>query len=158
MDSNTAQRPVHAVNPRYAGFWVRVIASIFDAILLWLPGAMISLIFFDTFVLAFDSWGFYDPGKVRLYYFLLIVLHWVYAAAMESSVTQGTLGKMALGMKVTDKQGRRISFVQASGRYFSKFLSTLIFFGGFLMVAFSNKKLGLHDRIAGTVVVRKYAK
>ncbi|MGH9316538.1 MAG: RDD family protein, partial [Thermoanaerobaculia bacterium] len=43
---------------------------------------------------------------------------------------------------------------RATGRHFSKILSTLILFIGFLMVAFSEKKQGLHDRIAETLVVR----
>ena len=61
---------------------------------------------------------------------------------------------MALGMKVTDLAGNRISFLRATGRYFAKIISALILFIGFIMVAFTEKKQGLHDMIAGTLVVR----
>jgi uncharacterized RDD family membrane protein YckC len=73
---------------------------------------------------------------------------------MESSPKQGTLGKMALGIVVTDMDSRRISFGRATGRYFAKILSGLILGIGFLMVAFTEKKQGLHDILAGTLVVK----
>jgi uncharacterized RDD family membrane protein YckC len=74
---------------------------------------------------------------------------------MESSARQATLGKMAVGIKVTDEAGARISFGRAVGRYFGKFVSTIILLIGFLMVAFTEKKQGLHDKLAGTLVVKK---
>jgi uncharacterized RDD family membrane protein YckC len=61
---------------------------------------------------------------------------------------------MALGMKVTDLAGNRIFLLRATGRYFAKTISGLILFIGFIMVAFTEKKQGLHDMIAGTLVVR----
>jgi uncharacterized RDD family membrane protein YckC len=61
---------------------------------------------------------------------------------------------MALGIIVTDLEGRRIGFGRATGRYFAKILSALILGIGFLMVAFTQRKQGLHDMIAGTLVVR----
>ena len=75
---------------------------------------------------------------------------WLYWALMESSAWQATLGKKLFGLKVTDLQGRRISFARASGRYFGK-----IVFVGFIMVAFTEKKQALHDMIAGCLVVKK---
>ena len=77
---------------------------------------------------------------------------WLYFALMESSTRQATLGKMALDMKVTDDEGNRISFGRATGRYFAKILSALILLIGFIMVAFTDRKRGLHDMIAGTLV------
>ena len=78
-------------------------------------------------------------------------------SSMESSRRQATLGKMALGIRVTDLDGRRVSFARASGRWFGKILSSLIFGIGYLMVAFTEKKQGLHDMIAGTRVMRSGA-
>jgi len=83
-----------------------------------------------------------------------LVIGWIYSAGLESSVKQATLGKMALGMRVTDLAGRRISFGRATGRHFAKILSVLILGIGFLMVAFSEKKQGLHDKVAETLVMR----
>ncbi|MER3416968.1 MAG: hypothetical protein C4297_12250 [Gemmataceae bacterium] len=74
---------------------------------------------------------------------------------MESSRTQATLGKMALGITVTDLEGNRIGFGKATGRFFGKIISALIFYIGFVMAAFTEKKQGLHDMMAGCLVVNK---
>jgi uncharacterized RDD family membrane protein YckC len=80
---------------------------------------------------------------------------WLYYALMESSKNQATVGKLALGLKVTDEKGKRISFGRASGRFFAKILSSIILGIGFLMIAFTEKKQGLHDEIAGCLVVKE---
>jgi len=59
---------------------------------------------------------------------------------------------MIFGMKVTDLNGNRISFARATGRHFAKWLSTLILWIGFIMVGFTDRKQGLHDMLAGTLV------
>jgi len=82
------------------------------------------------------------------------LVNWLYAALLESSSHQATLGKMALGLKVTDLEGRRISFVRATGRHFAKILSGMVLFIGFIMVGFTRRKQGLHDMVAGTLVIR----
>src|SRR5262249_48371563 len=79
---------------------------------------------------------------------------WLYEALLESSEWQATVGKMIFGMKVTDLAGNRISFGQATARYFAKWLSAASLCIGFLMVAFSARKQGLHDILAGTLVQR----
>ena len=84
------------------------------------------------------------------------MLAWIYNAAMESSRHQGTLGKMALGLIVTDLQGRPISFAHASGRYFAKIISGLVPLGiGYAMAGFTEKKQALHDMIASCLVLRR---
>jgi uncharacterized RDD family membrane protein YckC len=80
---------------------------------------------------------------------------WLYYALMESSRFQGTLGKMAVQIKVTDLEGNRISFGRATGRYFGKIVSGLTLLVGYIMVAFTRQKQGLHDIMAGCLVVRK---
>ena len=62
---------------------------------------------------------------------------------------------MVLGIKVTDLNGRRIGFGKATGRYFGKILSTVILLIGCIMIAFTEKKQGLHDKMAGCLVVNK---
>jgi uncharacterized RDD family membrane protein YckC len=75
---------------------------------------------------------------------------------MESSVHQGTLGKMALGLTVTDMQGRRVSFGRATGRYFAKMITGMIPLAiGYIMAGFTEKKQALHDMIASCLVLRK---
>jgi len=85
---------------------------------------------------------------------LFFCAFWIYEAAMESSSKQATLGKMALGLKVTDEQGGRISFARATGRYFAKIISGMILFIGYIMAGFTARKQALHDMIAGTLVTR----
>jgi uncharacterized RDD family membrane protein YckC len=86
-------------------------------------------------------------------FFLGLVIPWLYDALMLSSETQATLGKMALGITVTDMDGRRLTFGRATGRHFAKILSALLLCIGFVMAAFTAKKQALHDMLAGTVAI-----
>jgi uncharacterized RDD family membrane protein YckC len=79
---------------------------------------------------------------------------WIYEAWMTSSDRQATVGKMAVGLKVTDLNGQRISFARATGRHFAKILSAMVLFIGYIMAAFTERKQGLHDILAGTLVVK----
>lgn len=85
----------------------------------------------------------------------LILVPWIYSAYLESSQNQATLGKMAIRAAVTDMQGNRITFARASLRFFGKVLCILTLFIGFLIIAFTAYKQGLHDKIAGTLVFRQ---
>ena len=79
----------------------------------------------------------------------------LYFAIMESSKAQGSVGKMALGIKVTDMEGNRITFGKALLRSIGKLISSMIMYIGYLMAAFTEKKQALHDMIATTLVVKK---
>ena len=72
----------------------------------------------------------------------------------QRSPWQATLGKKAIGIQVTDLDGERISLARALGRYFAKILSGLILYVGFFMAGWTRRKQGLHDMVAGTLVVR----
>jgi uncharacterized RDD family membrane protein YckC len=85
----------------------------------------------------------------------LTLLQWIYYAGMESSTAQGTLGKLAVGIIVTDLRGERVSFWRATGRHFAKIVSGLTLTIGFLMAGFTEKKQALHDLMAGCLVVRE---
>jgi len=80
---------------------------------------------------------------------------WIYEAWMMSSEWQATVGKRALGIKVTGLDGGRISFARATGRHFAKYISICLLFGGYIMAAFTAKKQALHDMIAETLVVNQ---
>jgi uncharacterized RDD family membrane protein YckC len=84
-----------------------------------------------------------------------MVIGWLYFAAMESSSKQATLGKMAVGLYVTDMDGNRISFGRATGRYFGRIISGLILCIGYFMAGFTEKKQTLHDMMAGCLVLSK---
>jgi len=85
---------------------------------------------------------------------LVIFGSWLYEALMLSSPYQATLGKMIFGMQVTDLNGNRISFGRATARHFAKWLSGLILCIGYIMVGITERKQGLHDLLAGTLVRR----
>lgn len=141
----------------YAGFWIRVGAYIIDAIILGVVGAVIGGIFGAGFGAAAGAGA--DPeavvgGGSLLLNLISIAIGIAYFAGMESSSWQATVGKKAVGVVVVDTNGNRISLGKAIGRYFAKILSALILLIGFIMVAFTDKKQGLHDMLAGTLVVK----
>jgi uncharacterized RDD family membrane protein YckC len=141
----------------YGGFWIRVVAAIIDAIIMRVVVAPVGMIFGGLGMAGMMS-GIPHSG-LRLLgggvtFILLIFGSWLYEAFMESSSYQATLGKMIFGMKVTDLHGNRISFERATGRHFAKWLSTMILGIGYIMVGFTERKQGLHDLLAGTLVRR----
>ena len=133
-------------NLQYAGFWIRVVALIIYAIILCF-GIGILFLVFGTAVLLSGS-----VFLVLIGYLALIAMGAAYFVLMESSSNQATIGKMAVGIRVGDELGNRISFANSLGRYFSKYLSGIILYIGYIMVAFDVRKQGLHDKIASTVV------
>jgi uncharacterized RDD family membrane protein YckC len=118
----------------YAGFWKRFAAAFIDSIILMIGGAVIGFFFGITIVAG----GIDDPDALEgLGYILGFLLGWLYYSVMESSPTQGTLGKMALRIKVTDLEGNKVGFGKATGLYFDKIISAIILLIGFIMVAFT---------------------
>ncbi len=143
----------------YAGFWKRVAASIIDSIILQVVGMfggfLVGAVAGFMMAMAGVDIAVIEFAGSLLGFFLGVVLNWLYFTIMESSSKQATLGKMALGIVVTDMDGQQISFAKANGRYWAKILSALIFCIGFMMAGFTEKKQGLHDIMAGTLVVNK---
>jgi uncharacterized RDD family membrane protein YckC len=131
---------------KYAGFWIRVAASFIDAIIVGFVNGMISFGFLRTA-------GLQDMSNIIAYYLISLGLGIAYHTIMESSEKQATIGKMAVGIKVGDLNGERISFINALGRYFSKvILCTLTLGIGYMMAGWDDKKQGLHDKLANTYV------
>ena len=81
------------------------------------------------------------------------LIAWLYEAIMLSAAPQATLGKMAVGIIVTDEHGQRLSFARATGRHFAKYLSTLTLLIGYMMAGWTERKQALHDFIASSFVV-----
>ncbi|MHC1703852.1 MAG: RDD family protein [Tenuifilaceae bacterium] len=153
---------------KYAGFWWRFLAIIIDGIIVGIAQWIII-----TPVLGFIGLGAYKAstvdlneaeaigmlgalaGAAMLTWILTIVAGWLYYSLMESSKFQATIGKIAIGIIVTDMEGNRISFGRATGRYFGKIISGIILYVGFMMAGFTEKKQGLHDILAGTLVWKK---
>lgn len=83
------------------------------------------------------------------------VINILYYSLMEASKYQGTVGKIALGLKVTDSGGKKLDFVKALIRQLGKTVSGIILMIGYIMAGFTEKKQALHDMIAGTFVTKK---
>ena len=129
----------------YAGFWLRLVAYIIDAMILGMAGVIAFFPLFRANIHAFTAqnpWEVYTSMSRPLFAIrlLALMLSWIYYASMESSTWQATLGKKILGLKVTDLAGNRISFGRASGRFFGKILSGMILGIGFLMAGFTARK------------------
>ena len=120
---------------KYASFGERALASIIDLI----PGAILGF-FFPVFGSDF---------------ILGLLYGWLYSALFESSQYQGGLGKIVMGIIVTDDKCQRIDFTTATVRHFSRVLSSLIFGIGFLMMLWSDERKCLHDKMVGTLVIKK---
>jgi uncharacterized RDD family membrane protein YckC len=142
---------VHAHDlPPFAGFWRRFAAYLIDAVLLGAVEAALTL----TVAVADRGPGGVGSGAAAEVVPVSAVIAWAYFAIMESSPAQATVGKIALGIKVTDGGGGPISFRRAAARYALKALSTLTFGIGWLLVLVTPHKQALHDLLAGTLVVR----
>lgn len=152
----------------YAGFWLRVLAYLIDSLIIGVIFGIVVLIGIAILGVGYFQQAFSGtnpdenalPGFVMLAIFAFLALttlvSWLYYAWMESSDHQATLGKMALGLIVTDVDDRRITFARASGRFFSKIITGLIPLGiGYAMAGFTEKKQALHDMIASTLVLRR---
>lgn len=141
-----------------AGFWWRLLAYIIDTILLMVAAFLTGIVLGFIIGIAMAIFGGAEHKSAVsaiLGYMIGIVLSWLYYTWFESSPRMATPGKYWLGMMVTDEQGQRINFRQANIRYWSKILSAIILCIGYLMIAFTEKKQGLHDIIAKTLVTKK---
>jgi len=136
---------------KYAGFWLRVWASIIDTILIMLI----------TFPLLISVYGtdYFDPeisGFIAgpadfliswVFPAIAIIVFWIYKSA--------TPGKMVISAKIVDaRTGEKASTGQLIGRYLSYYISAIPLGLGIVWVAFDKRKQGWHDKLAGTVVVR----
>jgi uncharacterized RDD family membrane protein YckC len=148
---------------QYAGFWKRFLAAIFDTVLVIVVAGPVAIILgiilgssIGSLVGLLENNDFFPAVFSAVFFFIagiFLVLRWLYFAIMESSSHQGTVGKVLMGIRVTDINGNRISFWRATLRHFAKMLSAMVYYLGYLMIGFTEKKQGLHDIIAGCLVV-----
>ncbi len=159
------------MNTNYAGFWMRFLAYVIDYIIIYCAQAFIVVPVFGILGINFASQAAASGGDLSdgdimamvatiiaaagAVAFLVFTLQVLYYSFMESSKYQGTLGKMALGLIVTDANGAKLDFTKALIRNLGKIVSGFILCIGFIMAGFTDKKQALHDMMAGTLVVKK---
>ena len=143
----------------YAGFWKRWAALFLDQLIIGLPLGLV--FFFVSFAVAMSAGGQPNPVTAIMlqlgFYAVWLAVALFYYAGLESSEAQATFGKRALGIKVTDLGGQRIGFKQAALRWVSATLSYMALYIGFAMAGFTQRKQALHDLIASTLVVDRWA-
>ncbi len=155
----------------FAGFWLRAGAYFIDYIVLQLIQSIVVIPLLGVLGYRFAEspeldWSTLGQAQslsqLNNFYFqmapLLIlgmVMSLLYYAFMESSKYQGTLGKLALGIQVTDLNGVRLNFGLALIRNFSKIFSALFLMIGYIMAGITSRKQCLHDLIANTLVIKK---
>lgn len=179
METNMSEAPIQEEkHPELAGVGYRFLAHLLDGVIISVPFSIIVFILATLFFvsspeaafLMYDDSYYYSSTVITdeewavivglLFFYgvttlIGIAVTWLYYAIMESSKSQGTLGKMALGIKVTKVTGGKITFGRATGRFFAKgFLSPILFIG-YIIAFFTEKKQALHDLIASTIVVKK---
>ncbi len=135
---------------QYAGFWIRVWAAIIDTVLLLAISWPILVAIYGPQYLTGASW-FYGIWDVLFSYILpaiAVIVFWIYKSA--------TPGKMATKLTIVDaKTGQRPSTGQFIGRYFGYYVSIIPLCLGLIWVGFDSRKQGWHDKLAGTVVIRR---
>lgn len=135
-----------AISFNYAGFWIRFLALIIDGLVIGTTAVLIN-------VGIFGLESYTNPEASNAPTLVNFVVYLLYFSLMQSSSVQATLGKMAVGVKVVDTNGEQISLPKGIGRYFSKVISGIILFIGYIMAGFDSKKQALHDKITGTYVI-----
>ena len=141
MTDNTIQlQPV--------GFWARAFAHCIDILVIGVLCFVFNLI--EVLASAIDEdFALFVSFVVSIF---RLVVAWLYFSLMESSGLQATLGKLAIGAKVIDENGQKLTFARATGSFFAKLLSGGLPCIGYIMVAFDPQKRGLHDKMANTYV------
>src|SRR5690606_21073619 len=139
------QQSILTERAAYGTFWYRVASYILDCLVVSVPVCivtnMLTFNYMPTDYVTFAIWIYGSLAGIFVLYYTI----------MEASKKQATVGKMAVNLKVTDLGGNRLSIGRSFARCMSKFLSFIILGIGFVMVAWDNKKQGLHDKITGTV-------
>ena len=134
----------------YAGFWIRIWASVIDLLLILLVTIPVLLGFYGSEYFESDAWvqGPLDFELNNIFPAFATILFWRYESA--------TPGKMAISAKIVDAvTGEPPSLAQCIGRYFAYIISIIALGLGVFWIAFDRKKQGWHDKLAGTVVIRK---
>ena len=156
---------------KYAGFWLRFVAYIIDYIVIQILQTFLIIPLLAMFGISFFATDGFDfsymdeeeviamvlafVGAASTFILLAYLLQILYFTIMEASKFQATLGKMALGLKVTDMDGKPLDFVKAFLRNLSKIISGMLLLIGYIMAGLTDKKQALHDMIAGALVVKK---
>jgi len=158
----------NAVAPEYAGFWLRFGAWVIDYILITIPATFVAMAmgFQHAITTLFSQMETDQTAAVSAYLeqarpisYVVLLIGFAYYVFFEASKWQATPGKLAVGIRVTDTSGQRLTVARAAGRNLIRlanavpFLSVLLPMVFYVTAAFSERKQGVHDMLAGTYVL-----
>jgi uncharacterized RDD family membrane protein YckC len=137
----------------YAGFWIRVGASLIDMV--------VYLVLTAPALIAVYGWSYYDFEDVT-HGFIAgpadLIISWIIPMIATIYLWvkyRATPGKMLLSLKVVKADtGAALTFEEGIYRYLGYFVSALPLMAGYFVIAFDPKKQGWHDKIVRSVVVR----
>ena len=150
----------------YGGFWSRLLAFLINGILLYILISIIAVVIFmskygqSAYSSLVSSVGNSDEinnpffGSFVWIVFSTFLIVTVLYSTISIGIWGRTLGKVALKLKVVKPDGSRVSIMRAFGRSLAYILNYFTFGLAFLIIAFTNKKRGLHDYIADTIVIK----
>ncbi|MDX9735859.1 MAG: RDD family protein [Thermoanaerobaculia bacterium] len=140
-----------------AGFWIRFLASLIDSVIL---NVLLAIVWAPTFFLTFRAAARGEaPGALAailpIFSFLLtMVLSLGYTLWFWAN-KGATPGKKMLGLRIVREDGEEpLGWGTAFMRLVGYMVSGFILYIGFLMIAFNPEKMGLHDKIAKTRVLK----
>jgi len=150
---------------RYAGFWIRFVASLIDGVVLFVAGSAVQVLLMGN---AFNPFLRMRPGappEETLAAFGSLIgllgLSMLISVAMAACYygffvarAGATPGKMALNLKIVRPDGGPVSGGRAVGRYFATWLSSITFGIGYIMAGVDSEKRAMHDMICDTRVVK----
>ena len=153
----------------HAGLWRRFAASVIDSFVTGIATYALLIPLFLVFGISMSSLAESELagtgmsiGLILLQYAISIGVPALYFGWMQSSNSMASLGKMAVGIKVVRSNGERLSFWRSFLRYVAMVLFAAVTCGlgmliSGLMVAFTERKQGVHDMVCDTLVVDKWA-
>jgi uncharacterized RDD family membrane protein YckC len=133
---------------RYAGFWLRTLATVIDSI--WLYGIIYTILWFLVGPDIFNPEASYTLTQFTFEWIIPLIVVMAFWITKSASP-----GKMLFQMRIVDaKSFQPVPPSRLLVRYLAYFISMLPLFFGCLWVAWDKKKQGWHDKIARTVIVR----
>ncbi|TSJ38644.1 RDD family protein [Mucilaginibacter corticis] len=133
----------------YASFDQRATAAVLDWV--FVAGTCILLLFVASLFIEKQLVVF---ALILALLIIVPIVYLIYHMMMESSAKQATFGKRIIKIKVCDMQGNRLSFAHAAGRNLAKVLSVGTLAIGYLYAFFNKQQQCLHDKVAGTLVIK----
>lgn len=150
-----AATPVAGRQNVRAGFMIRLGAYLVDQIVLSLAGFVVLSLLIEAV----------NPGITRgeedITVAQTLIIYAVGAAINVAYYTIAigkwgrTIGKQVFGLQVLTADNKRVGYFRAFIRSIGYYLSSITLFFGFLMIAWNSERRGLHDLLAGTIVIRR---